>query len=235
MKLAAVADVHFRLADQEENIRQFAAVNQLADLLVMAGDLTNHGLVEEMEACLAVLAHVRIPIVAVLGNHDYESGKQDTLAGMARVAGVNVLDGTCYEYDGVGFAGTKGFAGGFAPYELMPFGEGGIKKFVEIAEREAIKLDYGLAQLHSSRKVAITHYAPVRETVIGEPEPIFPFLGSSRLGRVIDQHKPVLALHGHAHHGSFATSSAAGVPIHNVALPVLKKRQEAHPFVLLEI
>jgi Icc-related predicted phosphoesterase len=235
MRLAAVADVHFKLEDQEQNIRQFAAVNHAADLLVLAGDLTNHGRVEEMEACLAVLTHVKIPIVAVLGNHDHESDQQDKLAGMARVAGINILDGTCFEKDGVGFAGTKGFAGGFAPYELMPFGEGGIKNFVEIAEREAIKLDYGLAQLRTPRKVAITHYAPVRETVVGEPEPIFPFLGSSRLGRVIELHRPALALHGHAHHGSYATESASGVPIHNVALPILRKRQETYPFVVFEI
>jgi Icc-related predicted phosphoesterase len=235
MKLAAVADVHFRPEDQEENIRQFAAVNEMAELLVLAGDLTNHGRVEEIEACLLVLAHVTIPMVAVLGNHDYESGHQDTLAGMARVAGIHVLDGTCYEHKDVGFAGTKGFCGGFAPYELMPFGEGSIKSFVEIAEREAIKLDYGLAQLRTPRKVAITHYAPVLETVVGEPEPIFPFLGSSRLGRVIEQHRPNLALHGHAHHGTFAAASAAGVPIHNVALPILRRRQEAHPFVVFEI
>lgn len=235
MKLAAVADVHFRRECQEENIRQFAAVNEAADLLVLAGDLTNHGRVEEMEACLAILEHVKIPVVAVLGNHDHESDQQDKLAGMARVAGVHVLDGTCYEHDSVGFAGTKGFAGGFAPFELMPFGEGAIKNFVEIAEREATKLDYGLAQLHTARKVAITHYAPVRETVVGEPEPIFPFLGSSRLGRVIERHRPALALHGHAHHGSFATESASGVPIHNVALAILKKRREAHPFVVFEV
>lgn len=235
MRLAAVADVHFKREDQEENIRHFEAVNEMADLLVLAGDLTNHGRVEEMEACLVVLEHVKIPIVAVLGNHDHESDQQDKLAGMARVAGLNVLDGTCYEHDGVGFAGTKGFAGGFAPHELMPFGEGGIKHFVEIAEREAIKLDYGLAQLHTSRKVAITHYAPVLETVVGEPEPIFPFLGSSRLGRVIELHRPALALHGHAHHGAFATQSASGVPIRNVALPILKQRQETHPFVIFEI
>jgi Icc-related predicted phosphoesterase len=235
MRLAAVADVHFKREDQEENIRRFAAVNDLADLLVLAGDLTNHGLVKEMEACLTVLACVEIPMVAVLGNHDHESGHQDTLAGMARVAGIHVLDGTCYEHDDVGFAGTKGFCGGFAPYELMPFGEGGIKNFVEIAEREAIKLDYGLAQLHTPRKVAITHYAPVLETVVGEPEPIFAFLGSSRLGRVIEQHRPTLALHGHAHHGTFAAESVSGVPIHNVALPILQERQETHPFVLFAI
>src|ERR1700741_3915298 len=130
---------------------------------------------------------------------------------------------------GVGFAGTKGFCGGFAPYELMPFGEGGIKTFVEIAEREAIKLDYGLAQLHTPVKIAITHYAPIRETVVGEPEPIFPFLGSSRLQRALARHKPALALHGHAHKGTFSAQSRSGVRVCNVALHLLRERGEEHP------
>lgn len=235
MKLAAVADVHFRQEEQQENIRQFSVANELADLLVLAGDLTNHGRPEEMQTCLAVLEQVRIPMVAVLGNHDHESGHQETLAGMARMAGIHVLDGTCFEHDGVGFAGVKGFCGGFAPYELMPFGEGGIKTFVEIAEREAVKLDYGLAQLQAPVKIAITHYAPIRETVLGEPEPIFPFLGSSRLGRVLDRHKPALALHGHAHHGTFSAQAPSGVRICNVALPILRQKREPHPFVIFEV
>lgn len=235
MKLAAVADVHFRQEEQQENIRQFSVANELADLLVLAGDLTNHGRPEEMQTCLAVLEQVRIPMVAVLGNHDHESGHQETLAGMARMAGIHVLDGTCFEHDGVGFAGVKGFCGGFAPYELMPFGEGGIKTFVEIAEREAVKLDYGLAQLQTPVKIAITHYAPIRDTVLGEPEPIFPFLGSSRLGRVLDRHKPALALHGHAHHGTFSAQAPSGVRICNVALPILRQKREPHPFVIFEV
>jgi Icc-related predicted phosphoesterase len=204
----------------------------LADALVIAGDFTNHGLPDEMRGCLAVLENVRIPIIAVLGNHDHESGNQDELAGMLRVAGVHLLDGHCFEVDGVGFAGTKGFAGGFSPYELMPFGEGGIKTFVEIAEREAIKLDYGLEQLKSSVKIAITHYAPIKETVQGEPEPIFPFLGSSRLERALEKHKPALALHGHAHHGTFQAESRCGVKVCNVSLAVLRQRGEQHPFTL---
>ena len=235
MRVAAVADIHFRLEDREDNIRQFLAVNELADVLVIAGDLTNHGFPNEMQACLAVLEHVRIPIVAVLGNHDYESGHQDELAGMVRLAGIHLLDGHCFEVDGVGFAGTKGFCGGFAPYELMPFGEGGIKTFVEIAEREAIKLDYGLAQLKTSVKIAITHYAPIKETVIGEPEPIFPFLGSSRLERALARHKPALALHGHAHHGTFSAQSASGTRVCNVALPVLRQHREEHPFAVFTL
>jgi hypothetical protein len=235
MRLAAVADIHLKAEDREKNVRQFSVVNELADALVIAGDFTNHGKPEEMRACLAVLEHVRVPIIAVLGNHDHESGNQDELAGMLRLAGVHLLDGQCHEMDGVGFAGTKGFCGGFAPYELMPFGEGGIKTFVEIAEREAIKLDYGLAQLHTSIKIAITHYAPIKETVIGEPEPIFPFLGSSRLQRALDRHKPILALHGHAHKGTFSAESSTGTRVCNVALHLLRERGEEHPFKIFDL
>lgn len=235
MKIAAVADIHLKSEDHERNVSQFSAVNELADALIIAGDFTNHGMPDEMRACLAILEHVHVPIVAVLGNHDHESGHQDELAGMLRLAGVHLLDGQCHEVDGVGFAGTKGFCGGFAPYELMPFGENGIKTFVEIAEREAIKLDYGLAQLHTPIKVAITHYAPIKETVVGEPEPIFPFLGSSRLQRALDRHQPALALHGHAHKGTFAAVSTTGTKIYNVALHLLRRRGEEHPFVIFNL
>lgn len=235
MKLAAVSDIHIRAEEHDKNVAEFSAVNDLADALVIAGDLTNHGTPEEMRECLSVLEHVSIPIIAVLGNHDHESGQQDELAGMVRVAGIHLLDGQCFEVGGVGFAGTKGFCGGFAPYELMPFGEYGIKTFVEVAEREAIKLDYGLAQLHTPTKVAITHYAPIKETIIGEPEPIFPFLGSSRLERALDRHQPALALHGHAHHGSFSAQSSSGVMVCNVALHILRQRGEPHPFTLFDL
>lgn len=235
MRLAAVADIHLKAEDHDRNVRAFSAVNEAADVLVIAGDLTNHGLPDEMRACLSVLEHVHIPIVAVLGNHDHESGQQDELAGMVRLAGLHLLDGNCFEFEGVGFAGTKGFAGGFAPYELMPFGEGGIKNFVEIAEREAIKLDYGLAQLKTAVKIAVTHYSPVKGTIIGEPEPIFPFLGSSRLERAFDRHHPMLALHGHAHHGTFFAESSAGTRVYNVALHILRERGEPHPFTIFDL
>ena len=235
MRVAAVADIHLKGDEHEKNVRGFAMVNELADALVIAGDFTNHGMPEEMRACLSVLEHVHIPIIAVLGNHDHESGHQDELAGMLRLAGVHLLDGQCHEVDGVGFAGTKGFCGGFAPYELMPFGENGIKTFVEIAEREAVKLDYGLAQLHTPIKIAITHYAPIKETVVGEPEPIFPFLGSSRLQRALDRHQPALALHGHAHKGTFSAESSTGTRIYNVALHLLRQRGEEHPFTIFNL
>jgi Icc-related predicted phosphoesterase len=234
MRLAAVADIHIKAEDYESDVSRYSAVNELAELLVIAGDLTNHGKKDEMRACLNVLQHVRIPIVVVLGNHDHESGEQDELAGMLRVAGVHVLDGNCFEMEGVGLAGTKGFCGGFAPYELMPFGEGGIKNFVEIAENEATKLNYGLAQLRTPVKIAVTHYAPIKDTVIGEPEPIFPFLGSSRLERIIERHRPNLALHGHAHKGSFSGETKGKTKVCNVALHILQQKGETHPFTIFE-
>jgi len=201
MRLAAVADIHLKAENHERDIKQFSAVNDLADALVIAGDLTNHGNPEEMKVVLGVLEHIHIPVIAVLGNHDHESGHQDEIAGMLRVSGVHLLDGQCFEVDGIGFAGTKGFCGGFAPYELMPFGEQGIKTFVEVAEREAIKLDYGLAQSQAKKKVSITHYSPIKDTIVGEPEPIFPFLGSSRLERAletIDLFSRCMAMHTRA-------------------------------------
>lgn len=235
MRLAAVADIHLGAGNYKRDVDRFSPVNELADALVIAGDLTNHGMPEEMRGVLAVLEQIHIPVIAVLGNHDHESGHQDELAGMLRVGGVHLLDGHCFEIDDIGFAGTKGFCGGFSPYELMPFGEQGIKTFVEIAEREAVKLDYGLAQTHASKKVTITHYAPIRETIVGEPEPIFPFLGSSRLERALEAHRPVLALHGHAHKGTFSAETASGVRVCNVALPILVERGEQHPFTLFNL
>jgi len=152
-----------------------------------------------------------------------------------RVFGIHLLDGHCFEVGKVRFAGTKGFCGGFAPYELMPFGEGEIKNFVEIAEREAIKLDYGLAQLHTPVKIAITHYAPIKETVIGEPEPVFPFLGSSRLERALERHKSMLAPHGHAHGGTFSAEAQFGTRVCNVDLHILRERGEDHPFTIFTL
>ena len=235
MRLAAVADIHLKAENHERDIKEFSAVNELADALVIAGDLTNHGNPEEMKVVLGVLQHIHVPIIAVLGNHDHESGHQDEIAGMLRVAGVHLLDGQCFEVDGIGFAGTKGFCGGFAPYELMPFGEQGIKTFVEVAEREAIKLDYGLAQSQAKKKVSITHYSPIKDTIVGEPEPIFPFLGSSRLERALETNRPVLALHGHAHKGTFSAETKSGVRVCNVALPILRQRSEEHPCALFQL
>jgi Icc-related predicted phosphoesterase len=235
MRVAAVADIHLNVADRAENSRAFAAVNDRADVLVIAGDLTNHGKPEEMRGVLDVLSGVTIPIVAVLGNHDYESGQEGKVCEMILDAGIHLLDGGCFELDGIGFAGVKGSSGGFTPHELMPFGERYIKDFVDVAIKEAASLDRAIARLKAPKRIAITHYAPIKGTVAGEPEPIFPFLGSSRLEVVLDRRRPEFALHGHAHHGSFSGATTGGVPVFNVALHILKKRKEPFPFVVFDV
>ncbi len=172
-----------------------------ADLLVIAGDLTNYGKPDEMHSLLNALVRLRIPIVAVLGNHDYESGQEQELMRMMTTEGIKVLDGSSYERDGVGFAGTKGFLGGFGRGILTAFGEKEVKAFVQASIDETMKLERALSMLRPEKIVIVTHYAPIIDTVKGEPTEIWPYLGSSRLAEVIDRHGAVLALHGHAHHG----------------------------------
>ena len=235
MRLAAVADVHFRPEDQEQNIRAFSAVNEVADLLVLAGDLTNHGRLEEMEACLEVLSHVNLPMVAVLGNHDHESGQQDILAGRARVAGIHVLDGTCFEHDGVGFAGTKGFVGGFGRGVLTAFGEPEIKTFVRASIDEALKLERAMSQLRTQKRVIVLHYSPIAATIQGEAQEIFPFLGTSRLAEVVDRHGADLVVHGHAHNGCCDGKTPGGVPVHNVAITLLQRRNPSAVYRIFDV
>ena len=168
---------------------------------MVAGDLTNYGKPEEMEQLLNSLVRLRLPIVAVLGNHDYESGAPAELARMMTEAGIKLLDGTAYERDGVGFAGTKGFPGGFGRGALTAFGEPEVKAFVQAAIDEALKLERAMSQLRTPKRVVVLHYAPVGDTVRGEAPEIYPYLGSSRLAEVIDRHGADMVLHGHAHHG----------------------------------
>jgi Icc-related predicted phosphoesterase len=235
LRIAATADLHFisprYIAIQE----QLAQVRDLADLLVLAGDLTNYGKPAEMEELLKSLGRSRIPIVAVLGNHDYESGSQAVLTRMLTDEGINVLDGTAYERDGVGFAGTKGFPGGFGRGALTAFGEPEVKAFVQAAIDEATKLERAMSQLRTEKRVVVLHYAPVAETVQGESPEIFPYLGSSRLAEVIDRHGADMVLHGHAHHGSLDGKTTAGIAVHNVALPILQAQTPPGVFRTFEI
>jgi Icc-related predicted phosphoesterase len=171
---------------------------------------------------LNALVRIRVPTVAVLGNHDYESGHEQDLMRMMTTEGIKVLDGTAYERDGVGFAGCKGFPGGFGRGVLTAFGEPQIKAFVQAGIDEALKLERAMMQLRTEKRVVILHYAPIADTVQGEPERIYPYLGSSRLVEVIDRHGAQLVVHGHAHHGSAAGKTTAGIPVHNVALNLLQ-------------
>ena len=218
MRIAAIADFHFSPQIHDRVRDNLNRVRNEADVLVLAGDLTNFGRPEEMESLLNVLVRLRIPTIAVLGNHDYESGHAAELMKMMTDEGVKVLDGTAYERDGVGFAGTKGFPGGFGRGALTAFGEPEVKAFVQAAIDEALKLERALSQLRTNKRVVVLHYAPIADTVKGEPPEIYPYLGSSRLAEVVDRHGADLIVHGHAHAGSPDGKTTAGCPVYNVAM-----------------
>ncbi|HUP90485.1 MAG TPA: metallophosphoesterase [Longimicrobiales bacterium] len=224
IRIAAVGDLHYDVQRGTSFRDMFSAINRKADILVICGDMTTHGKPDQMRAFVDELAGVDIPIVAVLGNHDYEAGMAEEVTDILKERGVSVLDGDHVIIDGVGFAGTKGFAGGFGRGALAPFGELLIKEFVQSALDEALKLENGLRSIHADVKVAVLHYAPIHETIIGEPEVIWPFLGSSRLLGPIETLEADLVFHGHAHHGTFEAKTPAGIPVYNVAMPILQER-----------
>src|SRR6201998_2202390 len=221
MRIAATADILYTPQNKNRTRDPLARVRDEADVLVIAGDLTNYGTTDEMHSLLNALVRLRIPIVAVLGNHDYESGQEQELIKMMTTEGIKVLDGSSYERDGVGFAGAKGFPGGFGRGRLTAFGEKEIKAFVQAGLDETLKLERALTMLRTPKIVIVTHYAPICETVGGERPEIFPYLGSSRLAEVIDRHQAVLAVHGHRLHGKPDGKTIGGVPVHNVALSIL--------------
>ncbi len=231
MRIAATADLHFTPQGYAKLKDQFERVRDEADILVLAGDLTNFGQPDEMEPLLNVLVRLRLPTVVVLGNHDYESDKQADLARMIIASGIKLLDGSAYERDGVGFAGTKGFGRGM----LTAFGEREIKDFVRISVDEALKLERAMAQLRTQKRVVVLHYSPIAETVQGEAPEIFPFMGNSRLAEVVDRHGADLVVHGHAHHGKPDGRTAGGVAVHNVAISLLQAQQPSFVYRVFDI
>lgn len=235
MRVAATADLHFNPQSYARLQDQFERVRNEADLLILAGDLTNYGQPDEMEPLLNVLVRLRIPTVAVLGNHDYESGKQDELCRMIVSAGVKLLDGTAYERDGVGFAGTKGFVGGFGRGMLTAFGEREVKQFVQASIDESLKLERAMSQLRTKKRVVVLHYSPIPETVQGEAPEIFPFLGTSRLAEVVDRHGADLVVHGHAHHGKIDGRTTTGVPVYNVAISLLQAQSPSTVYRVFDL
>ena len=235
MRIAATADLHFSASRHSVLHDQLSRVRDEADVLVLAGDLTNYGQPEEMEPLLNVVVRSRVPTVAVLGNHDYESGKQAELMRMMATAGLKVLDGTAYERDGVGFAGTKGFVGGFGRGMLTAFGEPEIKQFVQSSIDEALKLERAMAQLRTPKRVVVVHYSPIPGTVQGEAAEIFPFLGTTRLAEVVDRHGADLVLHGHAHHGQLEGKTIGGIPVYNVAITLLQTQTPPAAYRVFDI
>jgi Icc-related predicted phosphoesterase len=237
VRVAAVGDIHCTKTSQGALQPLLAQIAQSADVLALCGDLTDYGLPEEA----AVLAHeltaaLRIPVVAVLGNHDVHSNHGDEVRQILVGAGVTMLDGDACEIAGVGFAGVKGFGGGFGPRALPPWGEPTIKHFVQEAIDEALKLESALARLRMPHRIAVLHYAPIQATVAGEPLEIFPFLGSSRLEEPLNRYPVTAVFHGHAHRGSPEGETLSHVPVYNVALPLLRRTYpEKPPFRVVEI
>lgn len=226
IRLAAIADLHCREACPVRYREWYRALADEADVFILAGDLTHMGRPEEARALCEELREVRIPIVAVLGNHDAHSERVREVQAVLRDAGVWLLEDGPKDINvngrTAGFAGTKGFCGGFGNSLLTPFGEPALKAFIAETAREADALDKGLQSLRTDYRIVVLHYAPVRDTLQGEYPELYPFLGSSLLCDPIDRHGADLVLHGHAHHGSEAGRTGSGVPVRNVALPVLK-------------
>jgi Icc-related predicted phosphoesterase len=212
-------------------------VAELADVLALCGDLTDRGDPEEGRQLGRALATIGVPVVAVLGNHDYESGKVPELSKILSDAGVQVLDGgDAFEVHGIGFAGVKGFAGGFGRRALGPWGEESIKLFVREAVDEALKLETSLSKLRTERRVVLLHYSPIAGTVEGEPREIYPYLGSSRLEEPLIRYPVDVVFHGHAHHGTLEGKTVGGVTVYNVSLSLLQRSfPDAPPFRVIEL
>jgi len=236
VRVAAVGDVHCTKGSQGVLQPLFARVAESADVLVLCGDLTDYGLPEEARVLVRELSAVKVPTIAVFGNHDLESGHATEIGAILSEAGIRLLDGDGVEIQGVGFAGVKGFAGGFGARALQSWGEDVMKRFVREAVDEALKLESALSRLTTESRVAVLHYAPIRATVATEPEEIIPFLGSSRLEEPLNRYHVAAAVHGHSHGGAPEGQTTTGIPVYNVALPVLKREFPDSPgFRLLEI
>ena len=237
VRIAAVADLHFGRAGYGPPLRAlFDDLAERADVLALCGDLTDSGDPEEARGLARLLASATVPTVAVLGNHDYESGKTAEVSRILTEAGVHLLDGSTYEVRGVGFAGVKGFAGGFGRRALGPWGEEIIKLFVQESLNEALKLETALARIRSARRVVLMHYSPVESTVEGEPKEIYPYLGSSRLEEPLSRYPVDAVFHGHAHHGALEGRTKTGVPVYNVSINLLQRTNpQGWPVRLLEL
>ena len=230
-RLAALGDLHCTEDSAGQLQPMFSQIAEAADILCLCGDLTDHGFPAQAQVLakeLSTSAH-KIPTVAVLGNHDYESGHASEVRQILHDTGVTVLDGEAVQIRGVGIAGAKGFGGGFGRGTLSAFGEPAVKAFVHEAIEEALKLETALQRLRTNNRIALLHYAPIRGTVEGEPPEIFCFLGCSRLEEPLNRFQVTAALHGHAHRGAAEGKTSAGVPVYNVSLPLMRRTYPTRP------
>ena len=236
MRIAALADLHCNNTSHDWMRPLIMQIAQSADVLLLCGDLIDYGLPEEAMVLAKEISSLKIPVLAVLGNHEFESGKPDEVKRIISDAGAVVLDGDAREVGGVGFAGVKGFGGGFGERALSPWGEETVKRFVHEAIDEALKLESALARLRSETRIVLLHYSPIQATVVGEPAEIFPFLGSSRLEEPLNRYPVTAVFHGHAHHGTPEGRTKNGVPVYNVAMKLLQHVFPDRPgFRIMEI
>ena len=223
-RLAAMADLHCKVTSEGLLKETFSEIADTCHALAVCGDLVDYGLPQEAEILLKEMAGLlkRIPVIAVFGNHEFECGKIDIVRKIFADGGMTILDGDACEIGSVGFAGVKGFAGGFGQRVLEPWGEGVIKRFVHEALDEALKLESALARLRTPQRIALLHYAPIVATVVHEPPEIFPFLGCSRLEEPLNRYSVTAVIHGHAHRGSLEGYTKSGAPVYNVAMRLLE-------------
>lgn len=236
VRIAAVGDLHYGKTSQGSLQFLTTALSAAdADVLLLCGDLTDYGMPEEARnLAKELVSGVKIPIIGVLGNHDYESGAAVEVVAALREASVTILDGDSAEIRGVGFAGVKGFAGGFGRGVLGPWGEEATKRFVHEAVNETLKLESALARLRTATRVAVLHYAPVQGTVEGEPREIYPYLGCSRLEEPLVRYAVSYVFHGHAHNGALEGRTTGNAPVYNVSLPLLRKLTPDQPFRIVD-
>jgi Icc-related predicted phosphoesterase len=235
VKIAAIGDLHVTEDSAAPYRRLFAQMSAEADVILLCGDLTNFGKTKEAEILAEDIRLCTVPVLGVLGNHDYECGQPEEVCRILHDGGMIILDEQAHEIDGVGFAGVKGFLGGFGRGELAPFGEPMIKAFVNETNNEARKLENALRSLRTEKIVAVLHYSPVIETLEGEPIEIFQYLGSARLADALDRFDNIAAVfHGHAHHGTYEGKTMRGTPVYNVAQFVLRDTF-GKPYVVMEV
>lgn len=223
MRIAAVGDLHCQVKSRGKIQELLKGVNDEAEVLLLAGDLTNVGLMEEMNVLLDELNHFSMPIIAVPGNHDHESDRIEVLLNMMRGRNINVLDGTTCEVGDVGFVGTKGFCGGFGKLRIQPFGESPIKAFIQAGIDEVVRLENAAMGLSTLHKVGVLHYSPIADTLEGEEKELYPFLGSSLFGDALERQGVSVIVHGHAHKGSPFGSTPNNIPVYNVSKFVLRR------------
>jgi Icc-related predicted phosphoesterase len=226
-RIAAVADIHVKTTDKGKWADYFRDISKSADILLIGGDLTDTGDEVEAQVLSEELKSCNIPVVCVLGNHDHEKGRHKLIRQIVHNDNVHILDGEAVVIGNVGIAGVKGFGGGFDNHMLSMFGEEGMKAFVKEAVNESLNLDRALNRLDQEyddiKKVVLMHYAPIKATIIGEPEQIFPFLGCSRLAEPLARQEIAAVFHGHAHKGVLEGETQNGLKVYNVAKPILQK------------